>query len=156
VRNVVRGLVMSAGLACLLPAVALACGESLFRVGKGVAYRDYVAPLPGNLIAVVESDQDRAFADRLSAAGHQVTLVDSPEGISQLLTQGDFDLVLARFSWHSTIDQELAGSGVSYLPVVEADQANEARSLYDRSVQTGDSVKHFLVAIHKILKQQNA
>ena len=154
-RNFVRGAVILTGLALILPSLASACGESLFRVGKGVAYRDYVAPLPGNLIAVVENDQDRAFAERLSAAGHQVTLVESPETISNLLLQGDFDLVLARFAWHEAIDQELVGSRVSYLPVIDSSQIDEARGLYDRSVKSGDSVKQFLIAIHKVLKQQN-
>lgn len=155
-RNVVRGSVLLAGLLFLLPSVVHSCGESLFRVGKGVAYRDYVAPLPGNLIAVVENDQDRAFAQRLAAAGHQVTLVDSPEAISALLSKDSFDLVLARFDSHEAVDRELAGSKTSFLPVVDAAQAKHARSLYDRSVEAGDSVKHFLVAIHKTLKQRQA
>lgn len=33
-----------------------ACGESLFHVGKGVAFRQYKAPLPGNIIAIARTD----------------------------------------------------------------------------------------------------
>jgi hypothetical protein len=34
----------------------LGCGESLFRVGKGLTYRDYTAPFPGNILIVANTE----------------------------------------------------------------------------------------------------
>ncbi|MBT8098165.1 MAG: hypothetical protein KJO82_00375, partial [Gammaproteobacteria bacterium] len=42
----------------LLAGNAIACGESLFRVGKGVAFREYTAPLPGSILVVAKTEAE--------------------------------------------------------------------------------------------------
>ena len=42
-----RFTMLIAVFASLFALEAFACGDSLYRVGKGVSYRVYTAPLPG-------------------------------------------------------------------------------------------------------------
>ena len=77
---------------------AHACGESLFRVGRGVAYRAQTAPLPGNVLVVAPSAESKELAERLSAAGHSVHVVDTPEQVAQEIRSGKYDVVLASYN----------------------------------------------------------
>lgn len=138
---------------------ALACGESLFRVGKGVSYRNYFAPLPGNIIAVASTQSELAMIEQLSAAGHHVHVVANPADISEVLDEHDhgYDLVLAYFSQHEIVERELDGSGIDYLPIaVQPGELSAARASYAQSLENDDSVKTFLRTIHRSLKSRQA
>ena len=63
---------VSALILSLLAGNALACGESLFRVGKGVAFRQYTAPLPGTILVVARTESELQLVQQLVAAGHDV------------------------------------------------------------------------------------
>lgn len=135
---------------------AAACGESLFRVGKGMSYRAHTAPLPGNVIVVAQTEAHKAFAERLAAAGHNVRMVDDASDLSEALSQGEFDIVLAQFSDRDVVAEQFASTATSatYLPVT-AEKSEEAlaKELYRRPLAESDSFTDFLKAIHKALKQ---
>lgn len=135
--------------------VALACGESLYRVGRDVLYREYTAPLPGNLLVVARTEAELMMAERLAAAGHDVHVVSGPAAIGEEIAGSDhtFDLVLAYFSQRTEIEVQTASRSISYLPVV-LDPAEKARAeaLYGRSVSDQASVKRFLRSIHAVLR----
>lgn len=156
-----RTLVLTCvGVAALLPVTTMACGESLFRVGKGVSYRNYFAPLPGNIIAVATTESEFAMLDQLKAAGHHVHVVASTDQISETLARHEhgFDLVLAYFSQRASVEAELADSGVGYLPITR-EQDGElalARTLYAESLASDESVKTYLRTIHRSLKARQA
>jgi hypothetical protein len=53
---------------------AFACGDSLYRVGKGVSYRVYTAPLPGSVLVYSQSEGAKQLAEALAQSGHGVLL----------------------------------------------------------------------------------
>lgn len=134
---------------------ALACGESLFRVGRGVLYREYTAPLPGTILIVAQTESELAMAERIAAAGHDVHVVSRPEAIGSEITSSDhaFDLVLAYFSQRAEVEAQTSATSITYLPVVldESEQA-QAETLYGRHVADQASVKRFLRSIHSTLR----
>lgn len=141
----------------LLSTNASACGESLFRVGKGVNFREYAAPLPGSILVVASSDAELAMADHLAAAGHDVHVVSGPEQIGDELRKHHIDVVLAYFSQRDEVSVQTAQASVTYLPVAIEGSAEEfeARRLYERSLSSDDSLKTFLKTIHRTLKAQS-
>ena len=114
--------------------LALACGDSLYRAGKGVAYRTYTAPLPGNLLVVGNSERVSELVAALQESGHDVRHAPDAVSMRAAIETAKFDVVLA-----PETDRESVAASVDvarYVPVVEK-----------------QSVKHYLKAIHKILKK---
>jgi len=138
---------------------AVACGDSLYRVGKGISYRVYTAPLPGSVLVYGQSDGAKQLAEALAQSGHGVRLVDNELELSSELSSGDYDVVIAPYSEHGTVEASAGASAdtrTTYLPVAlsndEAEIANENYAnvmLADR-----DEIKHYLKAIHKTLKSK--
>lgn len=138
----------------LLAGSAAACGESLFRIGKGVAFREYTAPLPGSILVVAKTEGELAMVERLVAAGHDIHVVSDPGEISDELQRHDIDIVLAYFSQRETVEMQTAATDVTYIPVAidGTNEEDQARDLYERSLSNEDSVKRFLKTIHRTLK----
>ena len=151
-----RATALISGLLIALTAgSALACGESLFRVGKGVAYRQYTAPLPGNILAIANTEAELLMIEQLVAAGHDVHVVSSPGELGSELGEHEFDVILAYYSQRDEVTRQTASTTTAtYIPVAMSDttEEDEARSLYRRSLSSDDSVKTFLRTIHKTLK----
>jgi hypothetical protein len=134
---------------------AHACGESLFRVGRGVAYRAQTAPLPGNVLVVAPSAESKELAERLSAAGHKVRVVDSPEQVAQEIRSGKYDVVLASFNDRQLIADDSAGvaRAPAYIPVTTEDsQKALAAQAYPRYLTVDDDFTQYLRVIHRTLK----
>jgi hypothetical protein len=136
---------------------AYACGDSLYRVGKGVSYRTYSAPLPGNLLVFAPTDGAKQLALALSASGHGVQIVSNVDELESELQSGDYDVVIAPFSERTTIETAAAntsGSDASYLPVAFSPEDEQlAKQTYDRvMVPDKHELKHYLKAIHIALK----
>ncbi len=146
--------------ALLTTSTAIACGESLYRVGKGVTYREYTAPLPGTILIVAKDEQERLLADALLKAGHDVEVVADASGVGERLAEGGYDIVLSRFEHSDVVDAELAQApgAVDYLPVARHDtnEVREARARYRRSLSDDDNLKIFLIQIHRALKTRKA
>ena len=85
----------------LLALEALACGDSLYRVGKGISYRAYTAPLPGSVLVYGQSEGAKQLAEALAQSGHGVRLVDNEIELSTELQTGDYDVVIAPYSEHT-------------------------------------------------------
>lgn len=140
----------------LFVANALACGESLFRVGKGVEFRQYTTPLPGNILAVANGDVDLMMMEQLVAAGHDVHIVSDPSQIRDELGEHDFDIVLASYSQRDEVSGQIASSDAIYIPVAMHDTNEEQDALrdYQRALSSDDNVKTFLKTIHRTLKSR--
>ena len=150
------GLVMSLSL---IPLDAQACGESLFRVGRGVAYRAQTAPLPGNVLVVGPTEESKALAQQLTAAGHQVEVVDTHEKSSEALHSGKYDVVLASFNDREFVAAETANveNAPAYVPVTtEKSQEALASQSYERHLSADDDFTQFLRVIHRTLKASQA
>ncbi len=143
-------------LIALLAGNAMACGESLFRVGKGVAFREYTAPLPGSILVVANTEAELAFVERLAAAGHEIHIVSDPSEIGEEIQRHHIDVVLAYFSHRDEVESHDLLSA-TYIPVARDGtlEVKQAGQLYKRSLQNDDSVKTFLKTIHKTLKAKS-
>jgi len=162
----VLSVLRSAALCSLLvfcvgiPPSASACGESLFRVGRGVAYREYTAPLPGKILIVASTDGELAMATRLEAAGHDIQVVPNASDVGPALQTNSFDVVMSLYRDHDVVEAAASeiGSGAVYLPVALANssEVTQARAINRYAPDTNDSVKTFLRAIHRTLKTARA
>jgi len=151
------------GLLILLSLVfsldVIACGESLHRVGKGVAYRVYTAPLPGNVLVYGTAEGTQQLAEALARSGHGVRWVDSETELASELAKGEYDVVIAPFSDHAAVEsstQIVNASNVTFIPVaMSGEEQRLAKQSYSRVMLADKSeVKHFLKAIHKALKSK--
>lgn len=134
---------------------AAACGESLFRVGKGVTYRAHTAPLPGSVIVIGKTEANRAFAKQLADAGHHVQVAGDAIELASMLNAGDVDVVLAAYGDHDVVERQVSASGThaKYLPVTTSEsESDEAKKTYGKTLSDGDSFTDFLKAIHRTLK----
>lgn len=136
---------------------AVACGDSLYRVGKGISYRVYTAPLPGSVLVYGHSEGARQLAQALAQSGHGVRLVENELELAVELKSGDYDVVIAPYSDHGAVEANATGSsGTAYLPVaLTTDEAEVANEDYSRvMVAEQHEIKHYLKAIHKTLKEK--
>ena len=134
-----------------------ACGESLYRVGKGVTYREYTAPLPGNLLIFAHSADSRGLADALSRAGHNVTFTTSTDTFDDRLVKGEFDVVIAPFSESQRVIDTQSSHEATFLPVTSTgDDARQARQQFGDAMRADrHEVRHFLKSIHLALKRRS-
>ena len=149
-------------IGCIITLTAgnvLACGESLFRVGKGVSFREYTAPLPGSILAVANTDAELAMVERLAAAGHDVHVVSDPTEIGDEIKNHHVDVVLAYFSDRNEVERQMSGvvAAATYIPIAKDGtlEVSQAGELYAHSLTNDDSVKQFLKTIHKTLKTKS-
>ena len=134
----------------------LACGDSLYRVGKGVSYRVYTAPLPGSVLVYGEGEGAEMLAKELTRSGHGVRLVSDNEELQAELGSGAYDVVIAAYSEKSTVAQDANGDAPTFLPVaLTEEEEKQAREEHERvMVAEKDEIKHYLKAIHQTLKQR--
>ena len=149
--------VVLAALLSSLSSTALACGDSLFRVGKGVSYRVYTAPLPGSVLVYGQTEGGRILAEALAQSGHGVLLVQSEDELQAELKKGGYDVVIAPYSDHQSVESTTGASTSSktvYLPVaLSKEEEKQAEQSYAQVMNAeNDELKHYLKAIHKTLK----
>ncbi len=154
-------LIVAVFLAVSLTAIsngASACGESMFRVGKGVHYRAYSAPIPGSVLVYARTDQERAVADQLQEAGHSVQIVSNDVDLAMEMQTQQFDVVVAPYSKRDEVEAQSAeiATHPDWVPVIEkgSPDAKLAKSQYAHTVSSDDDVNKYLKAIHKSLKEQ--
>ena len=151
-----RTLIITALATALVGGNAYACGDSLYRVGKGVSHRTYTAPLPGSVLVYGEGEGAEMLAKELARSGHGVRLVSNDEELQAELGSGDYDVVIAAYSEQSAVEAEVGSASESptFLPVARTeDEEAEARKEYDRVMLADkDDIKHYLKAIHQTLK----
>ena len=150
----VRILVVT--IALLFSVDAIACGDSMYRVGKGVSYRVYTAPLPGSVLVYGQSEGARQLAEALAQSGHGVRYVENEAELESELSSGSYDVVIASYSEHDRVEASSAG-GATYLPVVDTkDQAKTVEGDFEKvMVADRDEIKHYLKAIHATLKKKS-
>jgi hypothetical protein len=140
----------------VVTADAYACGDSLYRVGKGVSYRTYAAPLPGSVLVYGKSEGAKQLAAELARSGHGVRFVSNDEELQAELGAGGYDVVIAAYSDQSAIraGTRTATDAPKFLPVAQTgEEQAAARKDYERvMLAQNDEIKHYLKAIHQTLK----
>ena len=145
-------------LFAILVSNTYACGESLFRVGKGVSFREYSAPLPGSILVVANTEAEMAMVDRLAAAGHDIHVVSDPSEIGAELQNHDVDIVLAYYSQREFVEAQMSKTlTATFIPVAQdgTQEVSQADALYQQSLTNDDSVLEYLKTIHRTLRSQS-
>lgn len=158
-----RKLIIVAALAAVaLPVLSnevFACGESMFRLGKGVHYHAYNAPIPGSVLVYARTDEERAVAEQLQEAGHSVQIVSNDLDLAMEMQNQQFDVVVAPYSKRDEVEAQTAqvSNHPDWLPVIESGSADAklARSQYRHTVSANDDIRKYLKAIHQSLKAKN-
>jgi CheY-like chemotaxis protein len=157
-RNPLLSPVALVAALCTVSVDALACGESLFRVGQGARYRAYATPLPGSVLVVGSDDAQREVASGLEKAGHRVRLVQDQAEMSRELDSNRYDVIVAPYSERARVEAAAtsASSRPQLVPVAAAHTAEEqqARESYPESVSSGDDIRRFLKSIHRTLTER--
>lgn len=153
----IRIAITSALLTIIMSDIAMACGDSLYRVGRGVSYRTYSAPLPGNLLVFGTSEGAKQLAEELARSGHGVHMVGSAEELTAELEKGGYDVVIAPYSERTAVEQNTVASSASYLPIaMSGEEERMARASYERvMLPEKHELKHYLKEIHRALKSQS-
>ena len=137
---------------------AYACGDSLYRVGKGVSYRVYTAPLPGSVLVYGEGEGAELLAKELARSGHGVRLVSTDEELKAEMGSGAYDVVIAAYSDKPALGYGTlaAATAPTFLPVARTDEEEkQAREEHERVMKAEkDEIKHYLKAIHQTLKKK--
>lgn len=138
---------------------AVACGDSLYRVGKGVSYPVYTAPLPGSVLVYGRSEGAGQLAEALARSGHGVRRVDGESEPASELSSGEYDVVIAPYSDHGTVEASAGALGdikTPCLPVaLSNDEAGIAKQIYTEvMVADRHEIRQYLKAIHKTLKEK--
>jgi len=105
-RVLILKTVLLAGAISMVSGNVLACGESMFRVGKDVHYRAYSAPIPGSVLVYARTDDERAVAARLQEAGHDVRVVGNDVEMALEMQSQQFDVVVAPFSKREAVEAQ--------------------------------------------------
>ena len=133
---------------------AIACGDSLYRVGKGTPYRTYTTPLPGQLLIYADNENAESLAQGLADSGHDVFVAVTTDALRDALEQGDFDVVLAPFTKRDVVAAS-GNTSTSYLPVAgDREERKAAAQTFDRVLESDDNIKRYLKTIHKTLKSR--
>lgn len=154
----IRFVLAAIAATTLFAADVVACGDSLYRVGKGVSYRVYTAPLPGSVLVYGQSEGAQQLAEALAQSGHGVRMVSTTAELESELQKGDYDVVIGAYSDHEAIETTAgagaAASAATFLPVAQTDDEERlARQSYGQVMMAEkDEIKHYLKAIHKTLK----
>lgn len=137
-----------------------ACGESIFRAGKGVHYRAFTAPIPGTVLVYARTDGERTVAEGLQQAGHNVYVVASDEELATQMQSRAFDVVVAPFSLREAVRSTASRSASqpSLVPVIDKASADmrAAKAEYKDVVLADDELRMYLKAIHYSLKERGA
>lgn len=153
-----RTVILASLATVLFAGNAFACGDSLYRVGKGVSYRVYTAPLPGSVLVYGQGEGAEQLAQELARSGHGVRLVSNDQELQAELGSGAYDVVIAAYSDQSAVQSraDAASGSPTFLPVaLTTDEEAQARQEYDRvMLAEKDEIKHYLKAIHQTLKQR--
>lgn len=146
----------------MLPVVSasvFACGESMFRLGKGVHFRSYSAPIPGAVLVYARTDEERAIAEQLQDAGHHVQVVSTDVDLAMEMQNQQFDVIVAPYSKRDEVEAQSAqiANHPDWVPVVEngSPDAKFAKSHYRRTVSADDDIRKYLKAIHQSLRTKS-
>ena len=157
-RKSIAVAILTASSLLVVSEYTVACGESMFRVGKGVQYRAFSAPIPGSVLVYARSDSELAVAENLRLAGHEVLVVSNDAEFATEMSNQEFNVVVAPFSKREVVEAQSGqvASHPDWLPVVEKGSPDQrlARNQVGRVVTTDDDVRKYLKAIHKSLKKQ--
>ncbi|MEO7742608.1 MAG: hypothetical protein ABIR98_06715 [Usitatibacter sp.] len=156
-KSLLTGSVIASVL-LLAPVDALACGETLFRVGQGMRYEAH-APLPAVVLLYTSAgsstaDNEGALRKGLEKAGHKVTVMSAGESFVQASGARPYDVVIADLAAIDAITQSISSATAkpSFVPVIGSSVGSDLRDRYPWWVREGASLGKYLAAINKVME----
>ena len=165
-----RKLLIVAGLAFgslfLGHTVALACGDKLLALGRGVPFqRAYRAARPASILLYLgQSTKGGAIGETqlqatLKSAGHKIRVVADPRQLDQVIKAERFDLVLGDVSEFATLSQQAksAPSKPTVMPVMyKPDKPSRAAAekQYGPVLSAPGKAGEYLMAIEDVMKRR--
>ena len=143
--------------------VALACGDKLLAVGRGVRFQRAYAAHDANLVIYVADARGRAalnnakLQNMLTRAGHKLQVVASGSQLDEALKSGKVDIVLADFGDLAGIAENLrsAPSKPIIVPVLFKPSKSElarAQKEYKFAVKVPAGDFEYLTAINEAMR----
>jgi predicted short-subunit dehydrogenase-like oxidoreductase (DUF2520 family) len=150
--RILASVATAAALALCAPA-ALACGEGMFNLGKGLPYQGYLAPRPAKLLVLDAADADAELVASLERAGHTVTVVRDREALGASVARGGIDVVIGDLDALSS----LPSGPARLLPVVPKSRRDSpaVRERYTHVLVAGASLAQMLRGIHRVLESEH-
>lgn len=114
-RIVVSALLVGLGLSTFQTS-ALACGDKLLVLGRGVRFqRAFAAVHPASILiyrprTAAAPDAFKEFDATLKDAGHKLQAVDNATALADALKTGSFDLVLVDLASAQALEQQVRSS----------------------------------------------
>ncbi len=145
----------------LSAADAQACGEVMYRMGGALRYHAFVTRHPAQILMYAGSatreatSVDQSFHENLEKAGHKVTVVGSPEALSQALARQHYDVIIAYAADVPAINEQIAriAPEPALIPVFQ--HGNDAvRQQYPLALNEDANLNQFLKTIEQTMKSR--
>ena len=144
-----------AGLLLFASADALACGDTLFRIGQSMRYDTYTAPRPAVVLLYARGgSHESSLRKGLEKAGHKVTVVSAGDSFAQDARTRPYDVVIADLEAIDAVKESVGTAVVkpTFVPVVGSSSESELRDRYASWVREGASLGKYLNAINKVME----
>ena len=154
------------GVVLVLGGDALACGDKLVIVGRGVRPKGYKGAKPASILLYADPkgsvpaalDQGNLRKD-LERAGHRLRSVGTHEELAAALNTGTYDLLFADFKAAPGLEDEAnaAASKPTVLPTLFNSTAAElaaASSQYECVLKAPGQQKDYLTVVNEALAQR--
>jgi hypothetical protein len=125
VRKAVVFLAVASALVVQSSEPALACGDKLLLLGRGIRFQSRHTPHPASVLLYLPAAArvggtlaDPKLESALREAHHQVRAVGTRDELTAALRDGQYDVVLADIAEASEVQRTLAAADAVVLPVV--------------------------------------
>jgi ABC-type amino acid transport substrate-binding protein len=154
-----------ASVALLSGTVALACGDKLLLIGRGVRFQRAYAPHQANVVIYSNGTQSGGFLTSaklrttLKQAGHKLQTAEGPSQLDEALKFGKVDVVLTDFADLAGLSRQLqsASSKPVVLPVLVKPSKAELTAVqrdYKFALKASRDEVQYLAVINEAMKSR--
>jgi hypothetical protein len=139
---------------------AQACGEVMYRMGGALRYHAFVTKHPAQILLYSGNGAHQTSADvdgfhhNLERAGHQVTIIDTPDALAKSLAAHSYDVIIAYAIDLPAINSQLAhvNHEPTLIPVLQHGDENALREHYPLALNEDANLNQFLKTIEQTMK----
>lgn len=124
-RKAIVFLVVASALVIQNSELALACGDKLLLLGRGIRFQSRHTPYPASVLLYLPAATraggtlaDPKLESALREAHHQVRVVGTRDELNAALQGGQYDVILADVAEASEVQRTVAAADAVVLPVV--------------------------------------
>jgi CheY-like chemotaxis protein len=145
---------------------AQACGEVMYRMGGALRYHAFVTRHPAQILLYegtatreATSADPHNFHENLEKAGHKVTVVDSPQALTEALSKHSYDVIIAYAADVQSINEQIAhlAPEPALIPVFQrGNDERTVRQQYPLALNEDANLNQFLKTIEQTMKSHGA